>query len=315
MRTGSVSIVIGQAIKPGHEDDYVRWEHRLTDEAARFPGYLSSELNRPTERQPDWTAIYRFDSVANAQHWLDSPVRQSLLEKAAPYFAGPGTRQVIADEGQPDDALVTVLVSRQVPAAQVEEFLGWQDSVTKAMRQFPGFRGIEVFRPIEGVQDEWNLCLKFDTAEHLDAWLGSDQRRDLIQSAPFGNFSLRSIDRSFGNWFALGGRAALPPSNLKTSLAVWVGLYPTIMFLTLLTIPFDWPLWANILIGNLLSSFVMSYVTMPFYGNPLLGWWLRPKTDAPQPRTNVLGVLAVLGINAAWAVFFIVLTERILKLH
>lgn len=313
--TGSVSIVIGQAIKPGREDDYVGWQRKLTDEAARFPGYLSSELNRPTDQQPDWTAIYRFDSVANAKHWLDSPARQNLLDKAEGIFAGPGTRQIIADGTEPADALVTVLASHQVPEDKVDEFLRWQDTVAESLRGFAGFRGIELFRPIQGVQGEWNVCLKFDSAEHLDSWLLSDERQRLIHSAPFGDFKLRSIDHSFGNWFALGDGAAPPPSNLKTSIAVWLGLYPTVTLLTLMTMPFDWPLWLNLLIGNLVSSFVMSYITMPYYGNPILRWWLRPRSDAPQPRTDLLGVATVLAINAAWAVFFIVLTGRVLHMR
>ncbi len=313
--TRGATIVVGQAIRPGHEDDFVRWQHKLTDAASRFPGYLGSELNPPTDKQPDWTAVYRFDSVANARHWLDSRVRQGLLEDAATYFAGPGTRQILADGHEAGDALVSVVVTHPVPNDKVEDFLNWQSAVAESMRRFPGFRGTEVFRPIEGVQEEWNICLKFDTPEHLDNWLVSDDRRRLIQSAPFGDFTLRSIDHSFGNWFTLGDQAAPPPSSVKTSLAVWLGLYPTIMILTLLTKPFHVPLWANRLVGNLLSSFVMSYFTMPRYSNPILRWWLYPRSDAPQPRTNLLGAATVLAINAAWAAFFIVLTVYILKLN
>lgn len=313
--SGKISIIVGQSIKPGHDDDFVRWQRKLTDEASRFPGYLSSELNPPTGEQPDWTVIYRFDSVANAQHWLDSQARQNLIDKAAAFFDGPGTRQIIAEGSDADDALVTLVVTHSVPEDKVAEFLTWQTTVGESMRRFPGFRGTELFRPIQGVQDDWNICLKFDTAEHLDAWLTSEERRRLIRSAPFGDFTMRSIDHSFGNWFSLGDRAAPPTSNIKTAIAVWMGLYPTVMLLTLLAMPFHWPLWVNLLIGNLVSSFVMSYVTMPYYTNPTLRWWLRPRSDAPQPRTDMLGIAAVLAVNAFWAVIFIVLTEHILKLH
>lgn len=313
--TRGVSIIIGQAIRLGHEDEFVRWQHELTDVASHFPGYLSSELNPPTGKQPDWTAVYRFDTVANAQRWLDSSERQNVLDKAAACFAGPGTRQVIADGNEVSDALVTVVVTHPVPPGRAEEFLEWHSTVAESMRRYPGFRGTEVFRPIPGVQDDWNICVKFDSAEHLEAWLVSAERRRLIESAPFGDFTLRSIDHSFGNWFVLRDQAASPPSSIKTSLAVWLGLYPTIMTLTLLTRPFGWPVWMNILVGNLLSSFVMSFFTMPRYSNPILRWWLRPRSDAPQPRTNLLGVALVLAINGAWALFFFVLTERILKMH
>lgn len=313
--SGVVRVIVGQAIKPGREDDFVQWQRELTDAASRFPGYLSSELNPPTEQQPDWTAIYRFDSVPNARQWLDSSDRQSLLAKAADVFAGPATRQIIADGSTAGDALVTVVASHPVPDDKVDAFLDWQATVAESMRQFPGYRGTELFRPIKGVQDDWNICVRFDTAEHLDSWLLSEERRRLIQSAPFGDFTLRSIDHSFGNWFTLGDRAAPPPSSIKTSIAVWLGLYPTVMFLTLLTMPLHWPLWVNLLVGNLVSSFVMSYFTMPYYSNPILKWWLRPRSDAPQPRTNLLGIATVVVINAIWAVLFIVLTEHVLHIR
>jgi hypothetical protein len=71
------------------------------------------------------------------------------------------------------------------------------------------------------------------------------------------------------------------------------------------------PLWQSLLVGNLLSSFVMSYLTMPFYVNPMLRWWLRPTVAAPRHRTAVLGVGLVIAVNAAWAIAFYLLTERI----
>lgn len=55
------------------------------------------------------------------------------------------------------------------------------------------------------------------------------------------------------------------------------------------------------LVGNLLSSFVMSYVTMPFYGVPILRFWMSPAKNARQPLTNVKGFVLVLAINAVWA--------------
>lgn len=313
--SGVTTIIVGQPIRPGCEDDFVGWQKGVTAEASRHAGYLSSELTPPTEQQPDWTAVYRFDSVANARQWLDSSAHQNLLDRAAPLFAGPGTRQIIADGDQAGEQLVTAVATRHVPDDKVEEFLAWYSSAADSLRKFPGFRGVELFRPIKGVQDDWAICLKFDTAEHLDAWLTSGERKRLLQSGPFNDFTLRRIDHSFGNWFSLTDQAVAPPSNFKTSIAVWMGLYPSVMFLTLLTMPLNMPLWSGLLIGNLLSSFVMSYLVMPYYANPILGWWLRPKADAPQPRTNLLGIAVVLAINAAWAVFFIVLTTRTLHIR
>lgn len=310
-RDGVVTIIIGQAIRVGHEDEYVEWQKRLSAAASRYPGYLNSELTPPCGSQSDWTAIYRFNSVANAQNWLDSSTRQTFLDKGAEMFSGPGTRQVLAEGNEIENSLVTVLVTHRIDDHRVDEFLRWHASMTEAESRFPGFRGVEVFRPIEGVQNEWTICYKFDNAENLDRWLTSDQRRRLLQNSPFKDFKVRRIDHSFGNWFALGDQSLPPPSDFRSSIAVWMGLNPTIFFLVSVVSPLHLPVWAVILFQNLLSAFIMTYLTMPYYSNLLLGWWLRPKPAAPQPSTNILGIGLVLLMNALAAAVFYLLTTRL----
>jgi hypothetical protein len=70
------------------------------------------------------------------------------------------------------------------------------------------------------------------------------------------------------------------------------------------------PLWLGMLIGNLLSSFAISYLTMPYYVNRVLGWWLQPKSTAPQPRTNLRGALLIIALNAAWVAIFYLITVQ-----
>ena len=128
--------------------------------------------------------------------------------------------------------------------------------------------------------------------------------------AQFGDFKLRTIDQSFGNWFASGSSVSPPPSAFKTSIAVWFGLYPTVVLLGLLGAPLHMPMWLGLLVGNLVSSFVMSYLTMPYYGNPILRWWLTPSPSARQPATDIKGFALVLAVNGLWAVTFYLLTGR-----
>lgn len=303
-------LILGQRVREGREADYRAWEKKILAAASRYPGYRDAEVKPPNDIQPDWVVIYKFDSVPHVQNWLNSATRQKLLDEASGIFDGPGTRQVISEANQISDPLVTVVVSNQVTEDEVDAFLAWRAKMAAAESQFPGFRGSEVFRPIKGVQDEWTTIYRFDTAEHLDAWLNSPQRRELLAHAQFGDYKLRTIDQSFGNWFAFDGPAAEPPSNFKTSIAVWFGLYPTVVLLTMLTAPLHLPFWLGMLVGNLVSSFVMSYLTMPFYGNRILRGWLRPSATAPQPTTNVRGFGLVLAINGLWAAIFYLLTVR-----
>lgn len=307
---GAALLIIGQPVRPDREDDYQVWEKKITEAAAHYPGFAGAELKPPNKIHPDWVVIYKFDSVANLRNWLNSPTRQSLLNQAADLFNGPGTVQVIAQDNEIPDPLVTVMVTHRVPEDQIEEFLTWRTTMTEAESRYPGFRGSELFRPIEGLQDEWTTIYRFDTADHLDAWLTSEERRRLLADSPFGDFTLRTIDQSFGNWFTFDGAAASPPSNFKTSIAVWFGLYPTVVLLTLLGAGLHLPFWLGMLLGNLVSSFVMSYLTMPYYGTRMLRWWLSPSPSAPQPATNLKGVAVVVAVNAMWAALFYFLTVR-----
>jgi uncharacterized protein len=307
---GAATLLIGQRLQPGREDDYLAWHDTVADAVAGYPGFRGIELRRPALPQEDWTVVYRFDSVADMQRWVDSATRADLLERAAHLFDGPGTQQVIAADDRVDDTLVSVVVSQRVRPEKVQDFLAWQATVRDAESRFAGFRGSEIHRPVEGVQDAWTITYRFDTAEHLDAWLTSDERRELLADNPFGEFTLQRIDHAFGNWFDTGSAAAPPPSDFKTAIAVWMGLYPTVVLLTLLTAPLGMPLWLGMLVGNLLSSLVMSYLTMPFYGTRILRFWLSPRPGARQPRTDIAGFVLVLAINAVWAVIFYLVTDR-----
>jgi antibiotic biosynthesis monooxygenase (ABM) superfamily enzyme len=307
---GAALLILGQRVRQGREDDYLAWERKIVAAASKYPGYRGADVKPPNDIQPDWVIVYKFDSVPQLQNWLNSSTRQRLIDEAADLFDGPGTRQVISQNNEISDPLVTVMVTNRVAENRVDEFLAWRATMAEAESRYPGFRGSEVFRPIKGVQDEWTTVYRFDTAEHLDAWLTSKERRDLLAGGGFDDFRIRTIDQSFGNWFAFDGSSQSPPSNFKSSIAVWFGLYPTVVLLTMLTAPLHLPFWLGMLLGNLISSLVMSYLTMPFYANRILRWWLQPGASAQQPGTNIKGIALVLAINGLWAMVFYLLTTR-----
>lgn len=310
----AATVIIGQRVRPGSEDEFVTWQHALNETASGYPGFIGAEVTAPTELQPDWVVVYRFDSVANVQAWLNSATRQSRLAVGRQYLDGPATQQVVGGAAKPTDQLVTVVVSHRVSPENIGDFLAWQDRLRLAENKFDGFRGTELFRPIEGVQEEWTALYRYDNVTNLDIWLMSPERQALLaEGKQFSDFSSRTIDNSFGSWFAFDDRGAEapPPSETKTSIAVWVGLYPTVVILTLLLWPLNMPLWLSMLVGNLLSSFVMSFVTMPYYVNPLLKRWLRPPPNVSVAKTNWRGIGIVAGLMAGWTVAIYLATQVI----
>jgi antibiotic biosynthesis monooxygenase (ABM) superfamily enzyme len=308
----AATVIIGQKVRPGAELEFEAWQRAMNRTASTYPGFLGAAINPPTAVQSDWVVVYRFDTVAHVQAWINSATRQAQLADGQQYFDGPGTQQVIGGGARPTDPLVTVVVTHRVSPDHAEEFLTWQERLREAEGKFAGFRGSELFRPIEGVQDEWTALYRYDTAADLEIWLGSDERKALLaEGEKFHDFQLRTVDNSFGSWFAFddNGREAPPPSDVKTSLAVWMGLYPTVVFLTLALAPLHMPLWLGMLIGNLLSSFAMSYVAMPYYVNPLLKRWLRPPRDAPKARSYWQGIVVIAALNLFWMAVFYLMTE------
>jgi antibiotic biosynthesis monooxygenase (ABM) superfamily enzyme len=309
----AVTVIIGQRVIAGTEQQFVAWQHDVNEAASHYPGFVGAEVAAPTEAQPDWVVIYRFDSLANLGAWMNSSTRLEGMAVGEQYFDGPATQQIVGGAAKPADQLVTVVVTHRVRPEDTDAFLAWQDQLRLAESKFRGYRGAELFRPVEGVQDDWTVMYRYDNAQDLDTWLSSDERKRLLEEgSKFQDFKLRTVDHSFGNWFAFddkGNQAALP-SNTKTSLAVWVGLYPTVVLLSLALRPLKLPLWEGPILATLLSSFIISFVVMPFYVNPLLKRWLRPPENASALRTNIRGIAIIVVLMAAWALLFYLVTTK-----
>jgi antibiotic biosynthesis monooxygenase (ABM) superfamily enzyme len=148
---------------------------------------------------------------------------------------------------------------------------------------------------------------RFENVSDLEAWLASDERTQLLEEGKkFQDFRQRTVDNSFGSWFAFDdkGNQVPPPSDIKTSFAVWVGIYPTAMMIMIALSPLHLPVWLGILMGNLCSSFILTFVSMPFYANRLLKRFLWPPADEPASRTNLRGAAIVAASLLFWAVLF-----------
>jgi len=308
----AATVIIGQRVRAGSERAFEAWQKEMNREASKYPGFIAAEINPPTAVQRDWVVIFRFDSIAHVQAWINSASRQKRLDAGQKYFDGPGTQQVVGGGARQADSLVTVVVTHRVKPEDVDEFLVWQDRLRLAEKAFQGFRGTELFRPVEGIQEEWTALYRYKTAEDLNRWLISEERKELLaEGEKFADYHSRTIDNSFGNWFAFDqhGAEATPPSNFKTSVAVWVGVYPTVVMITLALSPLKMPLWLGLLIGNLLSSFALSYLTMPFFVNPLLKHWLRPPPEVSETKTNWRGFALVIGVMAVLSLIFYLVTR------
>jgi uncharacterized protein len=94
--TGPVTTTVTRRIRPGHEPLYEQFLEGIIAAASRFPGHLGAEVFRPqTAAAGPYRIVYRFDSTAHLQAWLDSPEHAAWLERAEPHVVGPLRRQVL----------------------------------------------------------------------------------------------------------------------------------------------------------------------------------------------------------------------------
>ena len=68
---------------PRLREEFKAWQEEINGAASQYPGFLGAEINPPTAVQPDWVVVYRFDSIANVQAWINSATRQERLDRGA----------------------------------------------------------------------------------------------------------------------------------------------------------------------------------------------------------------------------------------
>jgi uncharacterized protein len=213
----------------------------------------------------------------------------------------------ISDNRQPRSFTVDIRISRatavvvqRIPAAGVAWFLDWQRGVSAAMEAQGGYRSTDVYPPPGGRGGEWVVVISFEDEHSLQAWIGSPVRAQWVETlrAHIGNFDLKVLPGGFAPWFAscLHTPDGTPPPAWKMALVVLLGLYPTVMVLTLFPGPSVAPLglaWA-MLIGNALSVSLLQWAVMPVL-NALFASWLKANADT-QRAFSVGGVFVILGV-------------------
>ncbi|MFI2367645.1 antibiotic biosynthesis monooxygenase [Streptomyces sp. NPDC018833] len=295
---GSATVVTSQKVRAGRDDDYKRWQEKTNQIVRRFDGFQGTELYPPaSEAENEWVVVFRFSGVEQLTAWLDSSDRQQLLDEGRPLFEGTPTQEVLTG-GTPVEDVVTAVISHDVRPGREREFMRWQDKILKSQERHPGFMGSELFRPVEGVQDRWVVAFRFDTREHLEGWLDSEDREKLLEEGReyFRSYDVRKIGSAFSGWFRFGeGTEEGIPPNWKQAMSVVLALYPTVMILELTA--GDWfdnlgiPGYIALFISNVLSVSILTWLLMPLV-NRAFAFWLLPGR-ARSRRVHVAGAVVV----------------------
>lgn len=248
--------------------------------------------------QSDWVMVQRFQTLEQLRAWLDSDERRSLLAKSTSLLVDEGRTNVIeaqSTELSPHD-MVTEIITVRVKPGKEEAYHAWVDRVRQMEAQFPGYRGLQLQPPIPGLQDDWVSLLRFDSSEHLNAWLESDARRAALREVePFIERSERQVATAFSGWFAFGDAPDQVPPSWKQSMIVLLTLFPIVMLELLYLSPLLQSLNMAVatFIGNLLSVAATGFVLIPL-ALRAFRWWLLPGPNHTS-AIEAAGIALVIG--------------------
>lgn len=181
------------------------------------------------------------------------------------------------------DGPVTTTVTRRVKPGHEPFYEQFLEGVIAAASRFPGHLGAEVFRPENASAGEYRMVYRFDTAEHLRAWLDSDEHAAWLERAE--PHAIGPIHRQFltglETWFTVPGRPGTPPPPpYKMALLTWITIFPLITLVVVILGPplGGLPLVPRLAITTAVTVPIMTWLVMPRVTRLLHGW-LYPKVD------------------------------------
>lgn len=83
-----VTVVVRRKVRAGQQDGYERWLKALLDDVQEFPGYLGTDVQRPSGNDRTYVSIFRFDGPDNLERFERSDLRRRHLAKVTPFIEG-----------------------------------------------------------------------------------------------------------------------------------------------------------------------------------------------------------------------------------
>lgn len=174
----------------------------------------------------------------------------------------------------------TVVIRHRVRESALDGYEEWLDRIAPVCKAFPGHLDWHIVRPIKGLTATYTVVIRFDTREHVEAWMQSAERTRLIGEvqpllATEDDFVIRS---GLDFWFTPEGARAKLPVRWKQFLVTWSAIYPLALGVPLAVGPaMKWlglPEWRPLmtLIVTAVIVLLMTYVVMPRYTKLLRRW-------------------------------------------
>ncbi len=178
------------------------------------------------------------------------------------------------------DAGATVVITHRVGEENHAAYEEWLGEIGPVCRAWPGHLDWHIVRPISGLTETYTVIVRFDTRAHLQAWLESPVRADLIDRvrpllATGDGVQIRS---GLEFWFMPEGAPTPVPVRWKQYLVTWSAIYPLALGVPVVVSPVldtlgvsdNRPL--STLAVTAAVVFLMVYVVMPRYTRVVRRW-------------------------------------------
>ncbi len=302
MKANSKVLLVTQTrVKQDKEQQFAQWQEMVNNTIRSFPGYISQTITPPNiPIQLDWVIVQHFTSIEHAKKWLQSQERQELLKKVRPILVGIDDVYLVEEKNQ-NQGTVTATISTMIHPKDEERFLEWNTRVSANESKFAGFLGSKIERPRPGINDAWITIVTFDSDEHLDAWLNSNERKKLINE--LNSFiiesHMRKVYSGFDFWFAPSQDNT--HSAWKENMLVLLTLYPVVFLLSYAQNPvmsYGVPFWLALFFSNAISTAILGWISVPWLMKHFW-WWLNPPQQSVKKYTflGTFIVLCLYGIS------------------
>ncbi|MBX9567330.1 MAG: hypothetical protein K2X77_00440 [Candidatus Obscuribacterales bacterium] len=259
---------------------FTKFISELTMMSAKAAGFWGGELLAPGANGSTWTLIQRFETVEQAQEWLNSSERRKFLEQLPTVLAGESIP--ISDELNSGTLTeVSTSIVTYVKPDATDLFFDWEAKIIAAQAKRSGYRSLQLQTPPPSQPHQWTSMVRFDSPASLEGWFSSEDRRLLIAEADalVHKSELRRVPSVFPGWVPLDEKGNAP-KLWKTALLVLLGLFPVVMLQQIFLSPFLHGLHPVIktfvsLVGSVAAT---SFLTMPYFVVSFK-WWLFPKKE------------------------------------
>lgn len=134
------------------------------------------------------------------------------------------------------DQNATVVITHRVLDERQDDYEHWLQEIMPVAKSYPGHLGVIIVRPVPGATSTYTIVIRFDTREHLLAWMESADRTRLIEKAqPLLVEDDRYLVHSgLDFWFTPEGIKPKFPKRWKQGVLTWSAIYPLVLSVSLM---------------------------------------------------------------------------------